>query len=144
MPWWSWIIFGVVMLGSELLGVDAAFYLVFIGAAAILTGLIWLAGLTLEPWVQWLLFAVLSLLAMVFFRKRVYQKMRGGVAVYVSGPVGEFLHLEETLAPGASCRMSYRGAGWTVMNSGAHTIRKGERAQIKTVQGLTLMIDNPD
>ena len=34
MPWWGWIIFGALLLGSELLIVDAGFYLVFIGIAA--------------------------------------------------------------------------------------------------------------
>ena len=36
MPWWGWMIIGALMLGSELLGVDAAFYLVFIGVAAMI------------------------------------------------------------------------------------------------------------
>jgi len=30
MPWWGWIIFGALLLGSELMFIDAAFYLVFI------------------------------------------------------------------------------------------------------------------
>ena len=40
MPWWGWIIFGALLLGSELLIVDAGFYLVFIGIAAAITGLV--------------------------------------------------------------------------------------------------------
>ena len=47
MPWWGWMIFGALLLGAELLGVDAGFYLVFIGLAAALTGLLELAGLGL-------------------------------------------------------------------------------------------------
>ena len=53
MPWWGWMIFGAILIGSELMIVDAGFYLVFIGIAAALTGLIELAGLGLEPWLQW-------------------------------------------------------------------------------------------
>ena len=34
MAWWSWCILGVVLLGIELLAVDAQFYLVFAGLAA--------------------------------------------------------------------------------------------------------------
>ena len=26
MPWWGWIIFGVVLLGAELLAIEAQFY----------------------------------------------------------------------------------------------------------------------
>ena len=47
MPWWGWVIFGVLLLGSELFVVDVAFYLVFIGIAAAITGLVGLAGIEL-------------------------------------------------------------------------------------------------
>ena len=62
MPWWGWMIIGALLFGSELLIVDAGFYLVFLGIAAALTGLVELAGLGLEPWLQWVLFSVIALL----------------------------------------------------------------------------------
>ena len=34
MPWWGWMIVGALLLGSELMIVDAGFYLVLIGIAA--------------------------------------------------------------------------------------------------------------
>jgi membrane protein implicated in regulation of membrane protease activity len=76
MPWWGWIIVGSILFGSELMLVDAAFYLVFIGAAAIVTGLVGMAGVGLELWMQWLLFSVLSVVAMLLFRDRLYKKLR--------------------------------------------------------------------
>ena len=38
MNWWGWLIIGFVLMGAELTAVDAAFYLIFVGAAAILMG----------------------------------------------------------------------------------------------------------
>ena len=140
--WWGWMIFGAVMLGSELLIVDAAFYLVFIGSAAVITGLVGLAGLELALWAQWLLFAALSIITMVFFRKRMYQTLRGTTTDYDSGPAGEVLRLEEALEPGDSCRMTYRGTTWTVLNSGSGVIEKGKDVRISRVDGLTLIIDH--
>ena len=70
MPWWGWIIFGMLLLGSELFIVDVAFYLVFIGIAAAITGLVGLAGIELALWGQWLLFAALAIVSMVLFRER--------------------------------------------------------------------------
>ena len=61
MPWWGWMIIGAILFGSELLLVDAGFYLVFIGIAAAITGLIGAAGLGLEPWLQWVIFSVIAL-----------------------------------------------------------------------------------
>ncbi len=144
MPWWGWIIFGLLLLGSELIVVDAAFYLVFIGIAAVMTGLVVSAGLMLEPWVQLLLFAVLSISTMVLFRKRLYQKLRGGTANYDSGPVGESLRLEETLKPGDSCRMTHRGTTWMVLNRSSEVIEKGKDVKIDSIDGLTLIINHSE
>ena len=40
MTWWVWMIAGVVLLGTELLLIDAQFYLVFLGLSAMLVGLL--------------------------------------------------------------------------------------------------------
>lgn len=141
MPWWGWIIFGAVMFGSELMVVDAAFYLVFIGAAAIITGLVLLAGFGIEPWMQWMLFGVLAIVTMVIFRKKLYEKIRGNQSHYPSGPAGESLQVSEALSPGQSCRMDYRGTTWTVRNDGSTTIAKGQTVAIRKVDGLTLLVD---
>jgi membrane protein implicated in regulation of membrane protease activity len=45
MQWWAWIAVGAILLGSELGFVDAQFYLVFVGAAALLVGVLDLGGL---------------------------------------------------------------------------------------------------
>jgi membrane protein implicated in regulation of membrane protease activity len=141
MPWWGWIIFGALLFGSELMIIDAAFYLVFIGLAAIITGLVDLLGLSLEYWAQWMLFASLSLVSMVLFRQQLYEKLRGGSGPgYVTGPAGETIKLAEELAPGDSCRMSYRGTNWTVLNAGADAMASGENVRINSVDGLTLKV----
>ncbi len=142
MPWWGWMIFGAFLLGSELLGVDAAFYLVFIGLAAVLTGFIEVIGIQLEPWVQWLIFSMLGLVLMIFFRKKIYQKLRGDGVGYQSGPVGEFVRIAETLQPGDSGRLSFRGTDWTVVNDGDSPIENGSNVRICRVDGLTLKVNS--
>jgi len=141
MPWWGWMIFGAFLLGSELLGVDAGFYLVFVGLAAALTGLIEVAGINLDPWVQWLTFSVLGLVLMVFFRKKVYQKLRGSAVGYNVGPAGEFVRIVKTLHPGDSGRLTFRGTDWTVVNEGDTTVEKGSNVRIDRVDGLTLKVN---
>ena len=44
MHWWVWIVIGAILLGSELAFVEAQFYLVFLGAAALVVGLLDFAG----------------------------------------------------------------------------------------------------
>ena len=141
MSWWGWMILGAFLLGSELLLlVDAAFFLVFIGAAAIATGAVVLSGLPLQMWAQWLLFAALALVSMVLFRKRLHHKLRAPGAGYGDGMHGEWLCLEQTLEPGASARQSYRGTDWTVVNRGATALAGGTQARIDRVEGLTIIL----
>jgi membrane protein implicated in regulation of membrane protease activity len=140
MPWWGWMIFGAFLLGSELLAIDAAFYLVFIGIAAMLTGIPELIGLQLEFWVQWMLFAGLSLVSMVAFRAKLYKKIRGDGPGFDASPTGEILKLEENLKPGYSCRMEHRGTNWTVLNSSSEAFEKGSNVRVTGVEGLTLKI----
>ena len=141
MPWWGWMIFGAFLLGSELLGVDAGFYLVFIGLAAALTGLIEVIGIELEPWVQWVTFSVFGLVLMVFFRKKIYEKLRGDGVGYDVGPAGDYVEIAETLLPGGKGRLSYRGTDWTVINEGSEAVEKGSNVRISSVDGLTLIIN---
>ena len=142
MPWWGWIIFGALLLGSELMFIDAAFYLVFIVLAAIITGLVGLLGMSLDYWVQWILFAGLSLVAMLLFRRQLYEKLRGGSgAGYETGPAGETIKLDQNLAPGDRARISYRGTTWTILNMGAEAMSSDENVRIHSVDGLTLKIE---
>ena len=141
MPWWSWMIIGALLLGAELLGVDAAFYLVFIGFAAFLVGLAELAGIGLEVWVQWILFSVLAVVLMVFFRRKLYGMMRGSAEGYATGPAGETVIVADPLEPGQSGRLNYRGTDWTVVNDGGAAIGAGEQARIIAVDGLKLKLE---
>ncbi len=142
MPWWGWIIIGAFLFGAELLGVDAAFYLIFIGAAAIIVGLLDLAGAGMAPWIEWLVFAGLALLSMVLFRGRIYRRFRGLARDYDTGPVGQRLRLARALAPGESCRMEFRGTTWTVTNGGQGTIAAGETAIVRRTEGTTLLVES--
>ncbi len=141
MPWWGWMIIGAILLGSELLGVEAAFYLVFIGIAAMIVGLIELAGAGLDVWVQWIIFSVIAVVLMVFFRKKLYAKLRGSGVGYQTGPAGEIVTVAEALAPGQSGRMSYRGTDWTIVNDSDQAMVAGQRVRISRVDGLKLNLD---
>ena len=142
MPWWGWMIIGALLLGSELLGVEAAFYLVFIGIAAMITGLIELAGADLPLWVQWIVFSVIAIVLMVLFRKKLYAKLRGSGVGYETGPAGEIVTVDEALAPGQTGRMSYRGTKWTVVNDSDDDFAAGQRVRISRVDGLKLNLES--
>jgi membrane protein implicated in regulation of membrane protease activity len=140
MAWWGWIIGGAILFGAELSFVNAQFYLVFVGSAAILVGLLTAAtGLPAEA--QWALFALLSVVTMLAFRARLYQKFHGRLPTVSTGPAGNLITLEAGLSPGASCQTEFRGTVWTVRNDGARAIPAGGRALIVRVSELTLLVE---
>jgi hypothetical protein len=141
--WWGWIIGGAVLLGAELAFVDAQFYLVFLGSAAIAVGVMVVAAPAVPGWTQWAAFAVLAVVSMVTFRSRIYARVRGRAPAVRTGPDNEVLTLPVALAPGQSCQAEHGGTFWTVRNDGDTSIPSGGRARIARVQGLTLQV-RPD
>ena len=140
MAWWGWCIFGVVLLGVELLAVDAQFFLVFAGLAAILVGLFGLVGLELPVWGQWLAFAVIAVGSMFTLRRQIYVKFMSKPMGAVSTDVDQRIVLTQDLAPGRSCRIQYRGSGWTALNVGDQPISSGGTARIDSIEGVTLRV----
>ena len=140
MQWWAWIAVGAILLGSELAFVDAQFYLVFLGLAALVVGSLSLVGLSLAMWAQWLVFTALAVVSMIGFRQRIYEHMRRTLPIMRSGPAGEVVTLEAALEPGETCRIDYRGSSWSAINSGKSVIPAGAHARIERVDGLTLVV----
>ena len=134
------MIFGLLLLGAELLAIDAQFYLVFLGISAALVGLADVLGLAVPEWGQWVAFAVLALIFMVTFRRSLYLKIRGGGDSFPESMSGESVNVTSDLAPGAEVRLEYRGTEWTAMNVGDAEISSGTKAKIVNVDGLTLHI----
>lgn len=140
MSWWGWIVGGAILLGAELAFVDAQFYLVFIGGAAIVVGLFTVLIDSFAPWAQWAAFAVLALVLMVTFRSRLYEHLRGSRESVRSGPIGTVMTLPMALAPGESCRAEHCGTFWTVCNDSDRPIPSGASARIERVEGLKLLV----
>ena len=140
MAWWAWCILGAVVIGIELLAVDAQFYLVFAGVAAVTVGLLNLVGLELPVAGQWLLFAVLAVGAMFTLRRPIYAKLMSRPFGNVSTDLDQRVVLPQELAPGKTCRIEYRGSGWTAMNIGDQSIPPGGAARIDSIDGVTLRV----
>ncbi len=140
MQWWAWLAVGAILLGAELSFVDAQFYLVFIGAAAITVSFVTLAHPAVAIGLQWFLFSGLVLVAMLGFRRRIYERMRPRLPAMQSGPAGEVVVVPAELAPGAECRLEFRGSSWSAVNAGKLAIGAGCRARIQRVDGLTLVL----
>lgn len=138
MPWWGWIIAGVVLLAAELLAIEAQFYLVLLGVAALLTGLGVVAGLPGQPYAEWALFAVLAIVLMFGVRRQLYGWLVGSPPPMYEAVVGEIATVSETIEPGALGRARLRGVDWTARNVGRTVLTEGQRARIERVENLVV------
>jgi len=140
MQWWAWIVVGAILLGSELAFVNAQFYLVFVGAAALVVGFLMVSGLDLAVWLQWLVFALLAAVSMFGFRRRIYERLRRDLPKMRGGLVGESVIVPVALQPGDTCRMEVRGSSWSATNGGDAPITAGAEARIERIEALTLIL----
>ena len=141
MVWWGWVVIGVLLLGAELFIIEADFFLVFLGAAAIVTGLLGLAVPGIPEWAQWLIFSGLALVSMLLFRKRVYHLLRRNVPDMADDMLREELVLPVGLPVGGSCRVELRGSTWTARNEGTESIPPGVKVRVVGVDGITLRVE---
>lgn len=140
MPAWVWIAGGLALLILELALIDAQFFLVFIGLAAIVTGLAHVAGVPLPPSGDLALFAVLAVVLSVFFRAKVYRKLRPNLPDMGNGYSGGTAHVTADLAPGAEGPVEHRGSTWTARNVGSTVLSAGTTARIERVEGILLLV----
>ncbi len=140
MTWWSWMILGALLLGTEMFAIDLQFYLVFLGISAALVGLAGLLGVAMPEWAQWATFAVLALIFFFTFRRSLYEKLRSGAKGFSQNMAGESVTVMSDLAPGREARLQHRGSEWTALNVGDSEIKDGSKAEIVNVDGLTLHV----
>ena len=141
MPWWGWLSIGIILMGMELTAVDAAFYLIFVGAAAVCVGIIDLAGVELPASGQLLAFAVLAVLSMVLFRGKLYDRIRGGLPGFEYTVAGRVVSVGEDVPRGGQTRVSLQGTQWTAVNVGPAPIMAGARARVVGRDSLDLSIE---
>ena len=140
MQWWTWMILGILLLATELFAIDAQFYLVFLGAGALVVGLTMLTGIDLPVWLQWVTFAIVSIVFMISIRRKLYEKMRVGSKKIGPEAVGQTIQIKDDLPPGGSCRAEFRGTTWKAVNADKVTLPAGSVVRIDLVEGLTLHV----
>lgn len=140
MSWWGWTVIGILLLAAELFAIDAQFYLVFLGASAIVVGLALLVGIGLPTWLQWVVFGALALALMFTVRRKLYDMLRGPAPEVGTTAVGQTVKIPQELPPGGSCRTEFQGSTWKAINVDETSIPAGANAQIDVVDGLTLHV----
>jgi membrane protein implicated in regulation of membrane protease activity len=138
MAWWLWLLVGLVLTGLELMAAGG-FYLIFFGLSALLIGVLELAGFGGAVWLQWLLFAVLSIVALVLFRNPLLRTLNQH-QLPVDRIVGEIATPVADIPAGDVGRAELRGTSWTARNIYQAPLLKGQRCRVERVDGLMLFL----
>ncbi|MDP6559580.1 MAG: NfeD family protein, partial [Candidatus Binatia bacterium] len=75
MTWWIWILLGLLLLMVELTAFGD-FYIIFFGLGALIIGLLVALEIGGPLWVQWLLFSIISLAAMLLLRRHLIRMIQ--------------------------------------------------------------------
>lgn len=140
MSWWLWVLAGLALLGAELL-TPGGFFVFFFGCAALVAGVLVALGVGGPVWLQWLLFAALSIASLLLFRRPLLEwvKQRQPTGV-VDSLEGDTAILLEDLPPGAVGKAELRGTSWSVQNADTQVLTRGLRCRVVRVEGLTLWV----
>jgi membrane protein implicated in regulation of membrane protease activity len=140
MTWWYWLVLGLVLIALEMMSAGG-FYIIFFGVAALVVGPLAYLGLAEPVWVQWLLFSVLSVASLVFFRNPLMKKMNlGAGAADIDTLAGETATALDDMGAGANGRVELRGTTWTAKNAGATPLARGTRCVVVRADRLTLLV----
>ena len=138
MTWWMWVILGLVLSAIEL-ATPGGFFVIFFGVAAIVVGALELVPLAQPPWLQWLLFPIIAIVALRLSRKPLLDRLRAGESsTQVDSLIGEVALVSSNLEPGQHGRDELRGSTWQVRNEDTAPLSAGQRARVVAVNGLVL------
>lgn len=138
--WWMWMALAVFFAAVELLTPGSIFW-VFFAIGALFSGVLsWLSP-TAGPVVEGLLFVVVSLVSLAFFRKPIMGWLdRRTPNVPIDTLVGEFATVLEEIPSGAIGKAELRGASWSATNTGLTSLAPSQRCRVERVDGLMLWI----
>lgn len=139
MPFWLWLILGLVLLAGELL-TPGGFFIVFFGVGALVVGVLGLAGVVMPLWLQGVAFSVVSVVALLLFRKPLLGRFAPPPAHKVDPLVGEEAVTLEEIGAGRLGKVELRGTPWNARVTNGRALAKGVRVRVERVEGLTVFV----
>ena len=138
--WWHWLVLGLVLAVAEM-AAAGGFYIIFFGIGALTVGVMAGLGIAGPPWLQFILFGVISAAGLAFFRGSLLRRFQPDPqAPKIDTLVGEVAVATEDFGPGGIGRVELRGSAWAARNEAGVTVSRGARCLVTRVDGLTLHI----
>ena len=139
MDWWLWILLGLLLLLGELV-TPGGFYILFFGLGAIAVGVLAAFEAAGPIWFQFVLFSIISVLSLWFFREKLLELTRGSSTDRVDTYIGETAVILEDISINGIGKAEMRGTTWSARNIGETALMPGQRCVVAGVEGLVIHV----
>lgn len=136
MTWWMWMILGLVLVVAET-QIPTSFFLLAFGVGGFVVGALVGLGWGGEPWFQWLAFTLVSVAAVVIFKRTL---ARPEVGREIDDITGETAVILEDLPASGIGRAELRGTTWSARSASGAAIARGTPCRVERIDGLTLWL----
>ena len=136
MAWWMWMILGLVLAVAEA-QIPTNFFLLAFGVGGVGVGLLTLLGWLGQPWLEWLVFTLISTVSLVVFQRTL---TRTEIDHAVDDLTRETATVIEDVPANGVGRAELRGTTWSARSSTGVPIPRGTRCRVERVDGLTLLL----
>jgi membrane protein implicated in regulation of membrane protease activity len=140
MHWWHWLVIGLILVALEM-AASGGFYVIFFGIAALAIAALQVVDLAGPVWVQLILFSMMSVGSLLFFRGPLLRWMKlDQPGKDVDSLVGDIAVPLEDIPSGAVGKAELRGTVWSARNQAAATLSRGQRCKVVDVDRLMIFL----
>jgi len=138
MSLWVWLIVGILLVAAEVF-IPSGFYLLMLGMASIIVGLLATTGVVSSFAVEAVIFClvVVGMWLVLGSRPRGILGKKGGHAGQL---VGQVVRVSSDLEPGRHGTGELWGTQWRLMNLDATPLVAGSEAVVVSAEGVTLRV----
>jgi membrane protein implicated in regulation of membrane protease activity len=138
MPWWIWVLAGLLLIGVELAASTLHIGLFAIGAFTV--ALLVAVGVEMPLWAELMTFTIVSVVAIVVVRPILIRKLKLDTKRVVDTMVGEQAITLDEIAPSGIGKAEMRGTTWSARNIGETVLTRGQRCVVTDIEGLLIHV----
>src|ERR1019366_1421721 len=138
MEWWFWVLLAFLLLTIEFFATTA--HVGFFAGGGFLVAILVGLGFDIPLWAQLLIFAISSVVLLVFVRPIVVRKLGLSKTHIVDTMIGEQAIVLGDVVVAGEGKAEMRGSTWTARNVGETPLLKGQRCVVEKVVGLTIYV----
>lgn len=133
-----WLIVGFLMLVIEMFSLS--FFAFFIAVGALITALLAYLGILPNLTLQIIVFAVSSVLSLIFLRKIIKEKFSRVKGKEYSEFIGEVVKVTRTIPANGSGKILFRGTEWEAKSEDNAPRNEGEQVTIVRMDGIAAIV----